>query len=396
MLIGLVGKPSAGKSTLFRALTLADAEIANYPFTTIEPNKGVGFVRVECIDKEFHTQCNPRTGFCVNHIRYVPVDIIDVAGLVPGAHEGKGLGNKFLDDLRNADVLIHVVDVSGSVNEKGEPVGVGNYDPIKDIDFLEYELDMWFYQVLNKSWDKVAKTQASQKKKLIDSLVEIVSGLSVKAHQLEKAIRGYPEFMNTWSLEQVKEFSKALRRESKPIVIAANKIDIPIAEENFKRLKDKYPDLVIIRVSSESELALKEASKKGIIEYWQGSNDFVITKLEQLNDKQKSALNFIKTNILKKYNTTGVQDILEKAVFDTLKYIAIFPAGVNKLADSEGRVLPDCFLMPPKTTALDFAYKLHSDFGDKFIKGILVKTKQMIGKEYELKHRDALEIVSGR
>jgi len=396
MLVGLVGKPSAGKSTLFRALTLADAEIANYPFTTIEPNKGVGFVRIECVDKEFNVQCNPRTGFCINHTRYVPVDIIDVAGLVPGAHEGKGLGNKFLDDLRNADVLIHVVDVSGSVNEKGEPVGAGNYDPIKDIDFLEYELDMWFYQVLTKNWERVAKTQASQKKKLIDALIEIVSGLSVKMPQLEKAIRNFPEFMNTWTPDQVREFARILRRESKPIVIAANKIDVPIAETNFKRLQEKYPTLLMIRVSSESELALKEASKAGLIEYLQGAKDFKIIAQEKLNDKQTKALQFVKQNILDKYNTTGVQEILEKAVFETLQYIAIFPAGVNKLADSEGRVLPDCFLMPPKSTALDFAYKLHSDFGDKFIKGILVKNKIMVGKEYELKHRDAMEIVSGR
>ncbi len=396
MLIGLVGKPSAGKSTLFRALTLADAEIANYPFTTIEPNKGVGFVRVDCIDKELGVQCNPRTGFCVNHIRYVPVDIIDVAGLVPGAHEGKGLGNKFLDDLRNADVLIHVVDISGSINEKGEPVGAGNYDPLNDIVFLENELNMWIYQVLLKNWDKSAKTQASAKKKLIDALKEIVSGLSVKEHHLEKAIKGFPEFMNTWTDEQIREFAKKLRQESKPIVIAANKIDISISDNNLKRLKDKYPDLTIVGVSAESELALKEASKKGIIEYWYGADDFKILKQENLNEKQINALEFIRKNILQKYNATGAQEILEKAVFDTLQYIAIFPAGVNKLADSEGRILPDCFLMPPKSTSLDFAYKLHSDFGDKFIRAILVRTKTMVGKEYELKHRDALEIISGR
>ena len=155
MLIGLVGKPSSGKSSFFSAATLVDVAIASYPFTTIEPNRGIGFVRIDCVDTEFNTQCNPRTGFCKNHVRYVPIELIDVAGLVPGAHEGKGLGNKFLDDLRQADVLIHVVDVSGSTNEKGEMVPVGSHDPAKDIGFLEEEINLWFLGVLQKNWPKM-------------------------------------------------------------------------------------------------------------------------------------------------------------------------------------------------------------------------------------------------
>jgi len=106
MIIGFVGAPSSGKSSFFKAATLADAEIANYPFTTIKPNHGVGFVRIDCVDKDFGKQCNPRIGYCVNHQRFVAVDLMDVAGLVPGAHLGLGLGSQFLDDLRQAHVLI--------------------------------------------------------------------------------------------------------------------------------------------------------------------------------------------------------------------------------------------------------------------------------------------------
>ncbi len=395
MLIGLVGKPSSGKSTFFKAATLANVSCAPYPFTTIEPNKGVGFVRVECIDKEFNVQCNPRHGFCVDSKRYVPVDIVDVAGLVPGAHEGKGLGNKFLDDLRNADVLIHVVDISGSTNEKGEPVTLGEHDPLDDIDFLFYELNMWFYQVILKNWNQIAKVQASSKKKILEALRDVCAGLSIKESQLLKGLKGKPELMIDFSEDLIKQFAFELREISKPIVIAANKCDLSNAQKNIERLKEKYPNLVIIAVSAESELALKEADKHKLISYLPGEKDFKILS-ESLNEKQSKALNFIKVNILDKYNSTGVQEVLDTSVFKVLKYMPIFPAGANKLADKDGNVLPDCFLLPEKSTALDFAFAVHSDLGNKFIKAILAKSKLMVGKDYELKPRDALEIVAGR
>jgi len=154
MLIGIVGKANVGKSTFFKAATLAEVEIANYPFTTIKPNHGTGFVKVDCVDKEFNVKCNPRFGYCLDGKRFVPVDLLDVAGLVPGAHEGKGMGSEFLNDLNQADALIHIIDVSGSTNEKGEKVPILSYDPANDIKFLEKELDMWYLRLIEKGWEK--------------------------------------------------------------------------------------------------------------------------------------------------------------------------------------------------------------------------------------------------
>jgi ribosome-binding ATPase YchF (GTP1/OBG family) len=180
------------------------------------------------------------------------------------------------------------------------------------------------------------------------------------------------------------------------MIIACNKIDIPVGQENFKRLVRHFPEHKFVSCSSESELALKEASKAGLIEYLPGDSEFKIKNPSALNDKQLAALEFIRAHVLQKLGNTGVQQVLDAAVFDLLGYIAIFPGGVNKLEDSEGRVMPDCFLMPPKTTALDFAYKLHTDLGKNFIRAIDVRTKRTVGKEYVLKHRDVIEIVSGK
>ncbi len=394
MQIGVVGKPSSGKSTFFSAATLIDVAIANYPFTTIEPNKGVSFVRVECVDKEFHVQCNPRTGYCKNGIRYVPVELIDVAGLVPGAHEGKGRGNQFLSDLSRADVLIHVVDAAGATNEKGEPVPAGSHDPCNDILFLEEEIDYWFLGILEKNWGKISKWPVSEKRQLLEKLAQTLSGVGANENSIEKALRQtglLEKKLEQWNEEDKKSFSTKLREITKPIVIAANKMDISTAEKNFQRLKEKFPEKTIIPCSGFAELALKKAAKEGFVEYHPGGADF--KELKPLNEKQKQVLDAIQKMVMEKFGSTGIQACLDKTVFESLGYLAIFPAGVHKLQDSEGRILADCLLMPPHSTTLDFAFKLHTDMGRGFIKAIDVKTKQMVGKEHLLKNRDAIEIV---
>jgi len=320
---------------------------------------------------------------------------MDVAGLVPGASEGKGLGNQFLDDLRQADVFIQIVDVSGTTDETGKPTE--NYDISKDIVFLEDELNRWFLGILMKVWKSFARKAEMEDEDFSQAVAKQFSGLKVKEDDVKSVLLklNLPSKPSTWNNKQLLEFASALRKKSKPMIIAANKIDTPNGKENYGKLKKDFPDLTIIPCSADSELALREATKFDLINYTPGERDFEMKG--KLTEKQKEALDKIKKNVLNVYETgTGVQAILNYAVFNLLGYLAIFPAGASKLADSKGKILPDCFLLPPGSTALDFAYFLHTDFGKNFIRAIDARTKKVLGKDYKLKNRDALEIITGR
>jgi ribosome-binding ATPase len=393
MLIGLIGKPSCGKSTFFKAATLMDVLIAAYPFATIKPNTGVAYVRVKCLCKDLNVKCNPRTGSCDGNTRFVPVELMDVAGLIEGASEGKGLGNQFLNDLSRADAFIHIVDISGTTDDEGKE---GKGDPLKDIAMLENELDLWYLGILKKVWRVFARTLQVEKKDLSKAIAKQFSGLNIKEEHVERALRILKfneEKPEEWTDEQLKNFAHELRHMTKPMIIAANKIDKPGAQENLNLVKEKYPSLSVIPCSADSELSLRQATKAGLIKYIPGEKDFEI--LGNANEKQKEALEMIRKNVLTPFEEgTGVQKILDETVFSLLKHIAVFPAGVHKLADSEGRVLPDCFLVPEGTTALEFAFKIHSDLGNNFIKALNAKTKLSVGKEHVLKHRDGIEIVT--
>ena len=395
MQLGLVGKPSSGKSTFFKACTLANVAIAPYPFTTIKPNLGVGYVKIPCIDTEFKTQCMPREGYCLNHWRFVPTQILDVAGLVPGAHKGKGLGNQFLDDLRQADAFLHIVDLSGTTDSEGKPAE--DHDVTKDVSFLEEELDLWFLGIMEKAWRAFARKAAAEKLPLHEAIVKQFSGLNVKEHQVKECILKSgldPNKVDRWTTEDLLIFVKLLRKLAKPSIIVGNKCDHPKSAENLKKVKSTFPDAFIVPCSAEAELVLREASKEKLIEYIPGEDHFKIIDELRLNEKQLNALKFIEKNVLKVYGSTGVQEVLNKAVFDFLKYIAVFPAGAHKLADSKGNILPDCFLVPEGTTALEFAFKLHTDLGKQFIRAINARTKQVVGKDYRLKNRDGIEIIT--
>jgi len=392
MLLGLIGKPSCGKSTFFKAATLSDVLIASYPFATIEPNHGMGYVRVKALCKELNTKCNPRTGFCTGETRFVPAELMDVAGLVEGASEGKGLGNKFLDDLRQADSFIQIVDISATTTLEGQE---GQGDPIADVQMLENELNKWYAQIFQKVWEKLSRTIQSTKTDFAKSVAKQFSGLRVKEvdvnHVLSK-LKLDPTNPTAWTEQDLKNFTKLLRHSTKPMLIAANKADKPDAEENIKKLREAFPEIQIVPCSADAELSLRQAAKAELIEYIQGESTFKINE-DKVNEKQKEALLSIQENVLDKFGSTGVQEVLDKSVFNLLKYIAIFPAG-SKLADSKGNVLPDCFLLPQGSTALDFAYSLHTDIGDKFIKAIDIRTKQPVGKDHPLKHRDGIEIMT--
>jgi ribosome-binding ATPase len=391
MLIGLVGKPSAGKSTFFRAATLADAEIASYPFTTIKPNHGIGYVKIKDLASEFGKVSNPRDGYVKEDFRFVPVELFDVAGLVEGASEGKGLGNKFLDDLTGVDAFIHVVDLSGETDAEGK--ATEDYYPGEDIKMIGKELDLWYLGILKKVWKTLTRNMIVQKTDFAKTVAGQFSGLKVKEDDVKAVVLKEKLDVSksvTWSDEQLFGFARALRRFTKPMIIAGNKIDMPKGKENYDKIKKEF-DYKIVPVFADGELALREADKAKIIDYLPGDNDFELKK-KDINEKQKEALDGIK-KVLDEFGSTGVQEVLNKTVFDLLDYIAVYPAG-SKLVDSKGNVLPDCYLMKNGSTALDFAYKLHSDIGKNFIKAVHVRTKQTLGKDYKLKNGDGLEIMT--
>jgi ribosome-binding ATPase YchF (GTP1/OBG family) len=396
MLIGIVGGPNRGKSTFFKSATLANVLIANYPFATIEPNKGYGFVRIPDAAKDFGKTANPRTGYVQDGTRFVPVELLDVAGLVPGAHDGKGKGNQFLDDLNQADALIQVIDISGSVTIEGEPAELGATDPAADIRFLEIELDHWYLRILKNGWDRFARTVQQTHEDVPRAIAKQLAGVRVTEDLVKEAFAklGLSAKITEWTDEQQYAFARWLRIRTKPMIVAANKFDKPNAAANLERLRAEFPDTVIIGCSAEVELALKEAAKHGLIGYVPGSASFTVSNPDALSPAQQKALGFMR-DFLGKHDT-GVQRVLDTLVFDVLRYVAIHPGGVSKLEDSQGRCLPDCFLMPPNSTALDFAFRLHTDFGNRFIRAVDVRTKLPRGKDYALKHLDILEIVAGR
>ncbi|MCF7799139.1 redox-regulated ATPase YchF [Candidatus Woesearchaeota archaeon] len=404
MIIGIVGKPSVGKSTFFKAATLSEVEIANYPFTTIKPNHAVGFVKIKDAAQEpaFGKIANPRMGYVQGIWRFVPVDLIDVAGLVPDAHKGEGMGGQFLSDLNQADALIHVIDVSGSVNERGEPVEAGSYDPANDIKFLEIELNYWYLDILKKGWEKAARVVQQEKKEPFIAIAKQMTGVGVTEDIAKAALKtlGLTEKpAPTWTEEELFTLANILRSKTKPMIISANKCDQPAGKKNYERLKIEFPNYTIIPTSAEAELALREAAKKELINYLPGEQDFTITDkgTTVMSEAQQQALTFIKQNILQEFEQgSGIQAILNTTVFDVLHMKAIHPGGVGKLEDSDGNTLPDCFLMKKDATALDFAYRLHTDFGKNFIKAIDVRTKLPVGKDHVLKHLDIIEIMSSK
>ena len=390
--LGLVGKPNVGKSTLFNAMTEKNVDIANYPFTTINPNVGISYVTKPCPCRELNLKCNPQNSKCIDGIRHIPVEVIDVAGLVPEAHKGRGMGNKFLDDLRQADVLVLVVDASGKTDLEGNPTE--NHDPVEDVRFLLKELDMWIYGILSKNWDKLAR-RGQQQKNIVKVIAEQLSGLNISEDQIKSAINmlNLDENPLRWSEEDLLRLAGTLRKLSKPMIIAANKADHPDAMENIKRLKREFKDYIVIPTSAEIELALRRAERAGLIKYDREKNDFEIVS-NSLSEAQRRALEYIR-DYLKKYGSTGVQEILNRAYFDLLDMIVVYPVeDENKYSDKKGNVLPDSFLVKRGTTARDLAYMIHTEIGDKFIYAIDARRKMRVGADYQLKDGDIIKIVS--
>ena len=390
MQIGLLGKANVGKSTFFSAATETSVATGNFPFTTIEPNVGVAYVQTRCACKHFGIadQCS----LCSNGTRFVPIKLIDVAGLVPGAHEGKGLGNQFLDDARQAVALIHVVDIAGTTDIQGQPVPAGSHDPLEDVKFVQEEFDQWFLDILCRDWDKITREVDQKRTKLTEGITKRFTGLGIRDYEVQAVLQARTLLSKNpkdWDDSDLLAFAQDLRKATKPIIIAANKADLC---KDLKVVK-KIPDSTVVPCSAEAELLLRRASKADIINYTPGDRKFSVNSKE-LSAQQKKALDIVNAVFLK-IPSTGIQEILNTTVFELLGFVVVYPVeDETKLTNKDGDILPDAKLIPSGSTAKDLAGLVHADIAKGFLHAIDCKTKQRVGGDHPLHDGDVIKIVS--
>ena len=383
--LALAGKPNCGKSTFFKAATMANAEIANYPFTTIDPNFGVAYVRVPCACRALGVKC----GKCVDGVRFVPVNIIDVAGLVPDAHKGKGLGNQFLDHLRQADAILHVIDASGGTDEEGNPVGTGSHDPAGDIQFLEFEMTMWVYGILDKHWARLNRQAQVKGFSVHQAIADVFTGLKITPEDIRDAELALKLDLTHARMEDLVPFCAAMVRISKPMLVVGNK-----ADEAPDALRAKLAERKVAFASAASELALRNAAAGNLVKYLPGDPQFTVADESALSPAQKAGLAKIAA-VMKQNNGTGVQQAINRAVFELLDRIVVYPVeDENRYCNKQGEVLPDAFLMKRGSTPHDLAYQVHTDIGRGFLYAIDAKTKMRIKESHILKDGDVIKIVS--
>lgn len=397
--IGLIGKTNTGKTTFFNSATLSSAEISNYPFTTKQPAIGNAHAITLCVHRELKVQDQPRNSRCIDGWRFIPIELVDLPGLIKGAWEGKGLGNQFLSIASQSDALLHVVDASGSIDASGRIAEPGTGDPVADIADIEEELVMWYLKLFEANRDKISRAIGGGMDRIL-AITEVFRGIGVREDQVKLALAqnnvAETKFED-FGPQESKDFCWSLRDISKPTLIVANKVDLPTATENFNRLREEYKDIIVVPASADAELTLRRAETRGVIRYIPGDERFEINDQTKLNDKQKWALNFIRKDILGEYMRTGVQFAINVAVFKLLKMNAIYPvADVQKFSDKYGNVLPDVYLMRSGSTVEDLAREIHSELAKGMIYALDGRDGLRLPTNYQLKDRDVLSIVSAR
>lgn len=395
--IGLIGKTNTGKTTFFNSATLSSAEISTYPFTTKKAETAKAYAITLCVHPEFNVVDNPNNSKCSDGWRYIPIELIDLPGLIKDAWKGKGLGNQFLSIAAQSDVLLHVVDVSGSVDSSGKVSEVGTGDPISDYADIEEELMMWYHKILEGNRDKLSKLIQTTNDK-IEALTDLYRGIGVNKNNIKETLKitGLEDKdFDNFDVKDTKQFASTLRKISKPTLIVANKIDIEGGDKTFDRLRERYTDNIVVPASADSELSLRRAEQKGLIKYSPGSEQFDIVKPQELNSKQKNALEFIKKDIMGEYMRTGVQFAINIAVFKLLKMNSVYPvANEEKLSDKKGRVLPDLILMKDGSTVTDLANEIHSDLQKGLLYAKDLRYNLRLPLDYQLRDRDVISLVS--
>jgi ribosome-binding ATPase len=385
--LALAGKPNCGKSTFFKAATLANVEIANYPFTTIDANHGVAYVRSPCVCKELGLSC----GNCRDGVRFIPIGLIDVAGLVPEAHKGKGLGNQFLDHLRQADAIIHLLDASGSTDAEGNPVGAGTHDPAEEIEFVEFEMSMWLFGILDKHRTKIQRQAQAKSSSMAHAIAELIAGLGISYEQVRAVELETGLDLAHAGEADLARFCRRLLALAKPMMMVGNRVD-----EAPEALVEKLRTRGIRFATAAGELALRNAAQAGMVKYLPGDPSFTILKPAALNPAQKGGLERI-AGVMKGFGGTGVQEALNHAVFSLLDLMVVYPVeDEHKYSDGKGRVLPDAHLMKKGSTPRDLAFRVHTDIGEGFLYAVDARTKMRVKDTHPLKDRDIIKIVSTR
>jgi len=338
--IGLVGLPNVGKSTTFNALTKAqNAEAANYPFCTIEPNKAV----VPVLDKRLNKLAkivNPE------RIQYSTLDFVDIAGLVKGASKGEGLGNKFLSNIRETEVILQIVRCFEDENIVHNE---GSIDPLRDVEIIEGELILADIEVLQSRMDRLKKQAKSDKTakatlELAEELSEFLAEGNL-ARNFEKA-----------DTDEYKQLNHDIRLlTDKEIMYGANTDEDGLLEDN------KYVK------------ALKEHAQKNNCELIK-----LCAKIEEEligleDDEAKEFLDELGVE------ESGLEQIIHKG-FDKLGLMSYFTAGVKEVRS---------WTIRKNTTAPKAAAVIHNDFEKGFIRAEVISYEDFVAYGGEAKAKEA-------